>query len=470
MGLFEQLPYTNFHDLNLTEIVKRINELAHEMHEFKVVNKISYRGDWDITKQYPAWSVVAVNGVTGYISIKPVPYGVDIANTEYWVLIADFSVQLAGLGARVDDLENDMLTVQGNITTINGTLANVVAIINSNHLRVYDSCVWIGDSYTSAGSLGADVDKRFSTKVSNYLGLTEHNYAVGGTGFCYGSTPYPTQVANAVADFNNNNLDETKVKYCFIMGNRNDADGTYSWSQMATAVQSVITTLSNFFVNAKLVIIPAMWDAKPAKLQMIRYASIVNEVSQGYNNVLYIDNAWTWLTGHEDKILYQGGADVHPNVSGHQILTSHIINALEGSNYTCARNYEFIPASLHSDVTSCYCAIRIINDKAYFQCKFKVSNGVFSGNIFSDVIGNLSLSNVFITNQPVYCRVMTEHSQSGYAMVTVNQTLTKTDDVTGSLTTNAYIYSGSGTFFDTNGWNWIEFEIPYGLQRVTYDN
>lgn len=464
MGLFEQLPYTNFHDINLTEIVKRINELAHEMHEFKVVNKISYRGEWDITKQYPAWSVVEVNGITGYISVKPVPVGVDILNTDYWVLIADFSVQLAGIGQRVTDLENDMTTVQGKVSTIGSTLTNIVNIINSNHLRIYDSCVWIGDSYTSAGSLGADVDKRFSTKVSNYLGLTEHNYAVGGTGYCYGATPYPTQVANAVADFTNNNLDETKVKYCFVMGNRNDADATYSWSQMATAVASVVDTLANFFTNATIVVIPGMWDAKPCKQLMIRYTSIVEEVCAGRNRVLFIDNAWTWLTGHEDKILWQSGVDVHPNVSGHQILSHHIINALEGNNYNEVRYFEFTPTATHADVSDVYCLVKIINNVATFFCRFHTSNSSLNGNIFTHSFGSLTLANLFIIDTQQYCKVQTRNNTSNVPRVTVNQVLSKTDDVTGSLTTNMYSYSGFN--YDTSGWNWIEFSIPYGIKTT----
>lgn len=108
MGLFEQLPYTNFHDLNLTELIKWVKALADEIHDFEIVNQISYGGVWDITKQYTKYTIVTVNGTDGYISLKPVPSGIDITNSEYWVVVADFTTALAGLGARVSALESEV--------------------------------------------------------------------------------------------------------------------------------------------------------------------------------------------------------------------------------------------------------------------------------------------------------------------------------------------------------------------------
>ena len=471
MGLFEQLPYTNFHNLNLTEMVRFVNELGREMRDFEALNKIKYVGDWDITKQYEAWSVVCVNGTEGYISIRPVPTGVNYTNNNYWRLIADFTVQLAGLANRVSDLENDMTGAQNDITSLQSDMttalndsSNALTILSNNQIIDCESCVWIGDSYTSAGSLGADVDKRFSTKVSNQLGLVEHNYAVGGTGYMYGTTPYTTQSANAVTDFTNNDYDRTKVKYIFIMGNRNDADGSYSYSNYQSAVQSVLNTLSNFFINATIVVIPGMWDAKPCKQLMIRYCNIIEETCQNNNRVLFIDNAWTWLTGHENEILWQNGADVHPNVTGHQRLTSHILNALKGNNYNEIRWYEFTPTTTHADVSDCTCLIKVVNNIATFFCRFKTSSATLSGNIFTHTFSSLALSNLLIIDTQQYCKVQTRNNTANVPRVTINQVLTKTDDVTGSLYTNMYTYSGFT--YDTAGWNWVEFSIPYGIKTT----
>lgn len=451
LGFFDKYPYTDFHELNLDWLLKAVKELAEEIHDFEIVNQFTYEGSWDITKQYKKFAIVTVNGTEGYISLQPVPAGIAITNTDYWAMVADYTAVVAGLSARITALEGK------------------VSYIESRLGVDYNSVVWIGDSYTSAGSLGADVDKRFSTVVSNQLGLTEHNYAVGGTGYMYGSTPYTTQINNAVTDFMNHGYDRTKVKYVFIMGNRNDADGSYSFSDYMNAVYTVFTTAHNYFINAKLIVIPALWDAKPCKQQMIRYSTIINEVSGQMPdyNVLFVDHAWTWLMGNEDKILWQSGVDVHPNVEGHKIIAQHVLNILAGNDYSDIKYFEFTPSTLNAAVSDCKVIIRVLNGIAYFQCRFKTSSATITGNIFEDVVNHLYLSNLFIISTQVFCTVGTRLADVK-PQVTVNQVLNKTGDSTGTLTTNAYVYSGQHSF-DTTDYNWIEFQVPYGIQRDTYN-
>ena len=104
-------PYTDFHELNLDWVLSHIRELASQMEGWQAANTIRYQGDWNITKQYPAWSVVVDNGA-GYISKKPVPAGIAIDNTDYWENIADFSALYADLGNRMDAAEADIDALQ----------------------------------------------------------------------------------------------------------------------------------------------------------------------------------------------------------------------------------------------------------------------------------------------------------------------------------------------------------------------
>lgn len=444
-----RFPGTNFHELNIDWLVEAVKSLALEIQNFEIVNQFTYEGSWDITKQYKKFAIVTVNGTEGYISLQPVPAGIDISNGEYWALIADYTAVISGLGARILALENEVQDIE-------------------NRLPIdFDRVVFIGDSYTSAGSLGADVDKRFSTLVSNELGLTEHNYAVGGTGYCYGPTPYPTQVGAAIADFTNNHYDQTKVKYCFVMGNRNDGDGSYNYSTYASAVDSVLTNLKNFFTNATIIVIPALWDAKPCKISVVHYASIINEICELHDRVLYFSDAFTWLTGHEDEILWQSGADVHPNTVGHKRIAAHVMNCLNGNNFNETILYEFAPTTVAAGISDAYCQIKVVNGTAYFQFRFKTSTDTIGGDLMTFTINNLSLRNVFIMNKQVYTEV---RHRSGYIFpkVTCMQYLTKTDDTTGSFTMNVYCYSEGGNFDDTD-WNWVEFSIPYGIDIVTYN-
>lgn len=118
--MFNNYPYTDTHELNLDWILKKMKELKIEFDEFKVINQISFSGAWDITKQYPAWTIVSDNNI-GYVSIKPVPAGVLLTNGDYWREVIDYSAQIAGLQSRVVALEGQMLTAQSDIAALNAT-------------------------------------------------------------------------------------------------------------------------------------------------------------------------------------------------------------------------------------------------------------------------------------------------------------------------------------------------------------
>ena len=105
MAINQRYPYTDIHELNLDWILAKMKELKIEFDEFKVVNQISFSGAWDITKNYPAWTIVSDNNI-GYVSIQPVPAGVLLTNGDYWREVIDYSAQIAGLQSRVVALEN----------------------------------------------------------------------------------------------------------------------------------------------------------------------------------------------------------------------------------------------------------------------------------------------------------------------------------------------------------------------------
>lgn len=69
-------PYTNLHDLNLDWIVEEVKGV----HDFTIPKN---GGDWDKNKSYEPLTFVTHNG-TSYISVEPVPRGIDIDDTYYW--------------------------------------------------------------------------------------------------------------------------------------------------------------------------------------------------------------------------------------------------------------------------------------------------------------------------------------------------------------------------------------------------
>lgn len=143
MGLFDQWPYTNFHELNLEWILRRMRDLAETVENFVVLNTIKYADpiQWNITTQYEANTVVVEpQSGTAYISTKPVPAGVAISNTDYWSVI--FSLDLISSNKNItlrDDGSNPLSTfssIAGDWLIWNGTLYKVSQAINTNEAYV----------------------------------------------------------------------------------------------------------------------------------------------------------------------------------------------------------------------------------------------------------------------------------------------------------------------------------------------
>ena len=93
MGLFENFPYANFHELNLDWILHELKELETEITNFVAINSVKYANPitWDITSQYETNTVVLDSSGNAYLSVQPVPAGVDLDREEYWTKIGNFS-------------------------------------------------------------------------------------------------------------------------------------------------------------------------------------------------------------------------------------------------------------------------------------------------------------------------------------------------------------------------------------------
>lgn len=80
-------PFTNTHELNLDWLVQIVRQLQTELSQFVALNTIKYANpfQWNITSQY-AQNTLVIDPETGtaYLSLQPVPQGVQIDSTDYW--------------------------------------------------------------------------------------------------------------------------------------------------------------------------------------------------------------------------------------------------------------------------------------------------------------------------------------------------------------------------------------------------
>lgn len=110
-----QFPYMDTHEMNLDWLIKMVKKVYTDMQEYEAANTVQYKGLWDITDQYTKWSIV-LDTTTGnmMISLQPVPVGIDIDNTDYWMLVAPFKVDTEFSTSSYNAIANKTVTDRFN--------------------------------------------------------------------------------------------------------------------------------------------------------------------------------------------------------------------------------------------------------------------------------------------------------------------------------------------------------------------
>ena len=141
MGLFDNWPYTNFHELNLQWILEMLKKIDKTMDEFVAINALKYADpiQWSITSQYEKNTIVIdPQSGTAYISVQPVPVGVALTNTDYWSVVFD--------------LEQFVTKANGNFTLRVEPLTTLTATFAT---PIHNWVIWGGDLYRALTNITA---------------------------------------------------------------------------------------------------------------------------------------------------------------------------------------------------------------------------------------------------------------------------------------------------------------------------
>lgn len=147
--LFNEYPYMNLTDINLDWIIAMIKKLRNDIDDFVNINTIKYADPfiWDITRQYEMNTVV-VDGLDGtaYISVRPVPVGVAITNSDYWTVIFNY-------GQSIDDLKSTIAYNEGSGTTATKAMIAGELVYVLGSLYKVTSDMPIGTAYVPGGNV-----------------------------------------------------------------------------------------------------------------------------------------------------------------------------------------------------------------------------------------------------------------------------------------------------------------------------
>lgn len=151
-------PYTNFHELNLDWILETLEKQDAAIADFISLNSITYADplQWDITRQYPKNQVVLDTNGDGYLSVQPVPVGVEIDNTDYWTKIGNFSELWSTVKLAITAAD------EGLKTTASADRASGDLVWLNNTLYVCTTSITRGTEYGTNNTAKTTIDARLA--------------------------------------------------------------------------------------------------------------------------------------------------------------------------------------------------------------------------------------------------------------------------------------------------------------------
>lgn len=323
--------------------------------------------EWNDTRGYEPLTIVLHQG-NSFTSTQYVPSGVDISNTKYWL-------QTGNWNAQIEAYREEVLRFDGRITqNADGIKANTAAIADeatarasadtalqqlieseetarkaadtelANRMNDFERmtplekekgrhAVFIGDSFMAPS---ASYPQKLAYFVSQLLGWTMHNYAVGGTGW-YDEGGVGKNFLHQLEDsVTKITVPADQVSYVVIGGGFNDwNDPTpLNYNQLYNAALNTVVKAHLLYQNAEIVCIPMMFRNYGVDTHMHDlYSAIVAGINASNTPVKLITNAYMW------QLAYKNVDGVHPTTELYKIMAEYVCSWILGGGVKVDRLY-----------------------------------------------------------------------------------------------------------------------------------
>lgn len=238
--------------------------------------------EWDNQREYEPLTIVTYQG-NSYTSAQYVPTNIDITNTEYWLLSANYNAQVEQYRMEVRTLSEDVKNITDMFPVDTGNIADGSVTIEKISSSSFDAYPTMGSDNipTSGGVKSALNDIKSETEirgrflvfgdswanpttsyfrnwvnvVAGELGCeSSKTYGDGGAMFVTESTSTADSVKAQINKAISEETDKQSVKYIAIVGGVNDlASSEFNKDDYVNAVKSCYQLLEQNFVNAKIV-------------------------------------------------------------------------------------------------------------------------------------------------------------------------------------------------------------------------
>ena len=305
---FNQFPYSNIHELNLDWMLAEVKNLKKELSDFVDLNTLKWADppEWDITSRYRE-NVMVVDDNIGYISAKPIPKGVPITDTTYWIPVLNIQPLFKQLIDQVVGVSKKL---------VNKSLTD-------------SNCVAIGDSYArgTGGVVGRGVFyylapffKTFTSRANGGAGYVTPGNT--GSGDFNGKT-FP-QALSDLAD-SMRDVDRAAVSYVICTGGLNDSGK--SDTEIKNGVENFIAIAHTNFPNAAIFCFTPWCDSV---FSAARYYNALSRVEfyASARGAAINSTIKYWFIGRAE---YGAGDNIHLNEDGYAILANRYAAIITGN-------------------------------------------------------------------------------------------------------------------------------------------